>query len=357
MATRPTSMSTIQVVEKKTHISKPLIGGLKFDAIFLLAILWFDGGTFVDAWAHNHIPRLETFFTPWHAVLYSGLFVTAAAIFTPVVMNHRRGAAWRDAIPKGYDLTILGVFLMFVGGVGDMFWHILFGIEQNVDAIFSPTHLLLMLSIGLIAAGPLRAMYQRAHAPSTNGERLLLILAVTAWLLIIANVSQPVSIYDNLYPTTAGIGQDTAQLLAVTSFILQGIIFTGLTLYALRRWSLPLGYATIILTVISLPLSLMRDHYILIPVSFIAGMLIDTAYFFLKPSMQRPAQFRLYAVVAAATLYAVYMLTLELTMTVVWTVHMAIGSVVVVGIMGWLLSYLVLPGKQPEESIKTNIDR
>lgn len=354
MATQPASIRRVQVIEAE---AKPFIGGLKFDAFFLVAILWFDGGTFVDAWAHNHVPRLETFFTPWHAVLYSGLFVTAAAIFGPILINRRRGATWIEAIPRGYDLTVLGVVLMFVGGLGDMLWHILFGIEQNVDAIFSPTHLILMVSIGLIAAGPLRAMYQRAHIPSTFWERLLLILAVTAWLLIIANVSQPVSIFDNLWPTTAGVGQDTAQLLAVSSFILQGIIFTGLTLYALRRWPLPRGYATIILTLIAIPLSSMQDHYILIPISFIAGILVDTGYFFLKPSMQRPPQFRLYAVVAAATLYAVYMITLEITMSVVWTVHMAIGSVVVVGIMGWLLSYLVLPGKQPEESVKTNIDR
>ena len=39
------------------------------------------GGATLDGWAHTHVPeRLETFFTPWHAVLYSGFLASAAAL-------------------------------------------------------------------------------------------------------------------------------------------------------------------------------------------------------------------------------------------------------------------------------------
>lgn len=350
MATQPTSVSGHIASGYPAQLpSKPLIGGFSFDAYFLFAILWFESGTFLDAWAHNHIVRLETFFTPWHAVLYSGLLASAVMIFAPIFLNHRRGATWLKAIPQGYELTVLGVGLMFVVGVGDMLWHILFGIEQNIDALFSPTHLAAMVCIGLAFAGPLRAIHQRPHTPSTFGERLLLMLAVTVLLVFIVNVSQGASLYVNLWPTNTFVGQDTGQLLAVVSFVFQTILFTGLTLYVLRRFPLPLGYATCVLTLIAIPLSFMQDHYIVIPISLVAGILVDIAYYFLRPSIQRPTQFRLFAIVAAATLYAVYMLALVLTMTVVWTVHMTIGSVIVVGITGWMLSYLVLPGKQPAE--------
>ena len=347
MATQPASVRGVQVAQAG---SKPLIGGSSFDAYFLFAILWLESGTFLDAWAHNNIPRLETFFTPWHAVLYSGLLAAATMIFAPIFINHRRGATWREAIPQGYELTVLGIGLMFFVGIGDMTWHVLFGVEQNIDALFSPTHLAAMVCIGLAFAGPLRAIYQRPHAPSTFGERLLLTLAVGSLLVFIVNVSQPASLYTNFWPATTPVGQDTGQLLGILSFIFQAMLFTGLTLYVLRRWPLPTGYATIVLTLVSIPLSAMQAHYIMIPISLVAGILVDTGYFFLKPSPQRATQFRLYAIVAAATLYAVYMITLEFTMSVVWTVHMALGSVVVVGIMGWLLSYLVLPGKQPGET-------
>ena len=343
MATQPTSIAgNVQAVSSR---SRPLIGGYAFDAYFLFAVLWLESGIFLDAWAHNNIPRLETFFTPWHAVLYSGLIAAATAVFIPIMLNHRRGASWREAIPQGYELTVLGIGLMFFVGIGDMTWHVLFGVEQNIDALFSPTHLAAMVCIGLAFAGPLRAMYQRKHAPSTFGERLLLILAVVSLLVFIVNVSQSASIYVNYWPATARVGQDTEQLLAVLSFVFQAILFTGLTLYVLRRFPLPLGYATLTLTLVAIPLSFMQAHFIMIPISFVAGLLIDVGYYFLKPSTQRPMEFRIYAAIAAATLYAVYMVAIELTMSVVWSVHMTIGSVVVVGIAGWLLSYLVLPGQ------------
>lgn len=351
MATQPTTIRGVQAIQAT---SKPLIGGSSFDAYFLFAILWLEFGTFLDAWAHSNIPRLETFFTPWHAVLYSGVIAAIMMIFAPIYINHRRGATWREAIPQGYELTVLGMGLIVFVGLGDMTWHVLFGVEQNIDALFSPTHLAGMVCIGLASAGPLRAIYQRTKAPSGLKEGLLVALAVTTLLIFIVNASQSASLYTNFWPTTTPVGDDTGQLLAILSFIFQAMLFTGLTLYVLRRFPLPRVYATIVLTLIAIPLSFMRGHYLMIPISLIAGILVDTGYFFLKPSPQHPTQFRLYAIVAAATLYAVYMLTLVFTMTVVWTVHMALGSVVVVGIMGWLLSYLVLPEQQPEESVKTN---
>jgi hypothetical protein len=41
--------------------------------------LWLIGGLHLDGWAHHHI-RLDTFFSPWHAVLYSGFGVTALPV-------------------------------------------------------------------------------------------------------------------------------------------------------------------------------------------------------------------------------------------------------------------------------------
>jgi hypothetical protein len=48
------------------------------DAITAVLSCWFTAGLFLDAWAHNNVPNLETFFTPWHAVFYSGFMATAA---------------------------------------------------------------------------------------------------------------------------------------------------------------------------------------------------------------------------------------------------------------------------------------
>jgi hypothetical protein len=50
------------------------------------------GGALADAWAHtNIIDEIESFFTPWHALLYGGFTGTAAWTFW---LAYRRGGAW-----------------------------------------------------------------------------------------------------------------------------------------------------------------------------------------------------------------------------------------------------------------------
>lgn len=50
--------------------------------------------------------------------------------------------AGRAAIPAGYSLGLLGVIIFALGGLGDMWWHTVFGIERDVATLLSPTHLM-----------------------------------------------------------------------------------------------------------------------------------------------------------------------------------------------------------------------
>lgn len=58
--------------------------------------LWLVLGLFTDGWAHVNLPGLESFFTPWHAVLYSGFGATAAWIAL---------LGWRNRRSPGGRLT------------------------------------------------------------------------------------------------------------------------------------------------------------------------------------------------------------------------------------------------------------
>ncbi len=109
---------------------------------FLTAVLsaWLIAGVFLDAWAHNTRPDLETFFTPWHAVLYSGFLATGGWIAWTVGRARRRAGSW-TALPSGYALGGYGVILFAVAGLGDMIWHVVFGVERELAALLSPTHL------------------------------------------------------------------------------------------------------------------------------------------------------------------------------------------------------------------------
>jgi hypothetical protein len=80
------------------HLERPL-ANLGFEMSFTLLSAWLVGGLFLDGWAHFHVAALETFFTPWHAVFYSGFLALAG--FTGLTLSHyhRQGYPWRQAIP------------------------------------------------------------------------------------------------------------------------------------------------------------------------------------------------------------------------------------------------------------------
>ena len=55
----------------------------KYRNLMIFAMLWMFIGAWVDASAHRYvIGELESFFTPWHGILYSGFgFVVLSAVY------------------------------------------------------------------------------------------------------------------------------------------------------------------------------------------------------------------------------------------------------------------------------------
>ncbi|WP_251043286.1 hypothetical protein [Arthrobacter sp. ISL-48] len=62
-----------------------------------------------------------------------------------------------EAIPAGYRGTVVGIALFAVAGGLDLVWHELLGIEISLDALVSPTHLLLGFSLFLILGTAVRS--------------------------------------------------------------------------------------------------------------------------------------------------------------------------------------------------------
>ena len=129
------------------------------DLVTELLGVWLLLAVFVDGWAHLNQPGLESFFTPWHAGIYSGF--AAAAVWTAAVLWRNRipgrPRSWADAVPPGYRGTVLGVAAFGVAGALDMLWHETLGIEVSLDALVSPTHLMLGFSLFLILGTGVRS--------------------------------------------------------------------------------------------------------------------------------------------------------------------------------------------------------
>jgi hypothetical protein len=121
-------------------------------------------GLYLDGWAHiRELP--ESFFTPWHAIIYVSFLTVAGVLGFVAWRARRRRIPWRLALPEGYGLSSVGVAVFMLAGVADLLWHSVFGIETGIEALFSPPHLTLAAGGILIATGPLRGAW---HRPQTS---------------------------------------------------------------------------------------------------------------------------------------------------------------------------------------------
>src|SRR6266704_3466544 len=273
----------------KTTTKQP-IGGLRFDWLMSIMSFLFVGGLYLDGWAHAHGKVDNTFFTPWHAILYSGYLLNAILLVGTLYINHARGLPWRKAIPTGYELSLVGVPLFALGGIGDMIWHTLFGFEFGTEQVLSPTHLVLATSGILMMTGPLRAAIRRPDTRGAQGWSKLLpmLLSVIALLLMFTFFTEfahpfvRTSVITNTFQY-----ESLAQALGVASILLQAGILMGVLLLIIRRWTLPVGTMTLIFTVITGLIVVLADHYYLVPAVVVAGILADILLVWLKPSPVR----------------------------------------------------------------------
>jgi hypothetical protein len=317
----------------------------RFDWIMTALAAYFVSGLYLDGWAHTHGKVDQSFFTPWHAVLYSGQLLMVMILAGMLVRNVWRGSALRHALPGGYNLSLAGVLLWFIGGPGDLIWHTLFGIEQSVEALYSPTHLLLALGLALAVSGPLRAAYHRSAGEMRSLiDQLPMILSFAFTLSVLTffiMIAHPLS---NLWGTGWSDFSDEAR--GMTGIMLDTALLMGGILLMMRQWKLAPGALTIVFAVnATLMGCLFPGPY---PIIFVlaralAGIIADGLLGWLKPSLTRPSALRAFAVLVPVVIFALYFLAARFTVEILWTTHLWTGSLAIAGAIGVLLSLLVVP--------------
>jgi len=318
---------------------------MTFDWIATLLSLTFLNGLYLDGWAHSHGRVDETFFTPWHAVLYGGFFAMAALLLGRAVWRLARGARRREALPDGYALSLAGVALWFAGGPFDLAWHSIFGFEANVEALMSPAHTVLALGVALMTSGPLRAALRRPAGRWRDELPMLLSLTcIVATLTFFTQIAHPLA---NLWAAGPRRWSQDVTELGIVSMLLTTVILMAPLLLLLRQGRLPVGAVTIVVGLDCIATGVLFDHgpYPLIPVVAMvaAAAAGDLLRVVLKPSPARPAAFRWFALAVPALLHVAYFAALAVTVGIGYSPHLWMGVVVFAGVVGWLLSYLVLP--------------
>ncbi|MGY2896303.1 hypothetical protein [Deinococcus sp. UYEF24] len=320
--------------------------------ITIVLTWWLLGGLFLDGWAHNHLGEsLETFFTPWHAVFYSGFVAVAGWCLYLASRGWQMGRRGLAAFPDGYSLAATGVPLFGLGGIGDLIWHTVFGIEVGIEALLSPTHLLLFAGGSLILASPLNAAWK---SPTSRRAPLSLRWVATLSATSVLALTAFIHMYMwGLLSVPQGLGwvQTRGELSAV---LLTALMLATPVLLLLRRFALPFGAITVMYTLTNTAMALMLapGDWRVPGVALVCGLLADLLCVLLRPSPVRVWAFRAFAFLLPLVVWIPYLggavwlglsnLSLEL-----W-----LGVAVMTGLGGLALSALVLPPALPVAALE-----
>lgn len=320
---------------------------------FCVFATWTVLGLFVDGWAHQ-AEKPESFFTPWHGLLYSGFL---AALGTATIATWRDRYLGREPQPvaHGARLSALGALLFLVGGVSDMLWHLSFGIEVDSEALLSPTHLVLAAGGVLAATAPFRAAWA-TDRDSRPGWRDFgpTLLSLTLTIAIVAFFTMFLSAFllEDLHVTWEPDGvPDLLMMLGVASVLVSNLLVTGAVVLVLRRWHPPVGAFTAMATALAaLQQALVGfdDAERLLP-AFLGGLAADLVVRATGAGPSAPGGARLAAVALPAVTWPAFFAVAALTSGLGWSAELWSGTVVLACATALGLHALGQPVVLPED--------
>ncbi len=317
---------------------------------------WMVVGLFLDGLAHDD-GRPESFFTPWHGVLYSGF---AAAVAVAAVVSLRRRVPGRSLVatlPPGHGLTLIGLLGFGIGGLADLVWHETFGIEVGAEALLSPSHLLLLVS-GLVAlSAPMRDVWRsNSTAEPTFGELLPAILTLAlmtavsgfflAYLSPFVNDAAGQAFDPRVIPHEhpSSDPRELRQLIGLSSILTTTVVLATVMEVVLARWERPpVGTLTVLLTGSVAPLVALDefDEAALVLVAAGAGLAADWLVHRHGRTAATPT--------AIAILWAGYFLTYQLLEErVAWPAELIGGAVVLSVLIAFGLGLIRASGVQAD---------
>ncbi len=323
--------------------------GTRFDWTFAVLATALVIAGYSDSWIDRNVGPEPWLHAPSQAAwLLITLFLAGTALAR--WLKERR---LDTIIPSGYELSVAGCIVFAVGILISIPWSEAFGTEiLGVPAIFRPPNLIQIAGGVLIVTGPLRAAIGRGELVA-GPAALISATMVFAAITFFSQFDHP---YINDWAAHAIGGLpynpkpvDTyiAEELGGLGLLMQAAIVCGAVLLLLRQVRLPAGTITLMLTFTAVLLCAQYGRYQYVPVAAVAGILSDLLLLWARPRSDRIWQLRVFASGTGALLPAVYLIGVQLQVgAIVWHSDVVYGSVLICGLVGWLMSYLTFPEQE-----------
>lgn len=328
-------------------------------------------GLFLDGWNHINLQNgaLGSFFTVWHALLYTGFSATFLWVVTRNPHLYVPGA--RPApyfhrflgIPLRYPLAMVGFVVALVGMFGDLVWHSELGEENGVARVIAPFHLMLFAgAAALVSAGLRSGWYAPAWFPRESSFRRLFptVLSLTLVTCVAAFTFQWLSAFLDWTPSLPlgrmpqSLQGDvrvryTAEFAGVARVLTTNVILLAPLFLSLRRWHLPFGGATFLMVVVSAAMSGLATFDLgwTIAAFALGGLAFDTIIAITRPDSARTFGYRLAAFAVPFVTWSAYFAILWAVYGVVWPLDLTLGTVGLAALSAALLSYVAISPAVP----------
>lgn len=367
----PTAEST-GAFEVPAESAREEPGPWRDDLILALLATSLVFGLFLDGWNHINLQNgaLGSFFTPWHAALYSGF--TATGLWVLFRNRHLFDAEHQPrpyfhtvlGVPLRYPLAMAGLAIATVGLFGDIAWHTAFGQETGVARVIAPFHLLLFTGAALVVSAPLRsALYAPDYYPARSSFRTILppLLSLTLVTALVAFMFQWLSAFVDWTPSLS-IGripadlagndriQGTVEFADVARVLVTNLILMAPVVFALRRWRLPFGSVAFLFGAVAVMMSGLSeyDRWGTIVAALAGGLACDALVVWLDVIGTRPFAYRITAGITPIVLWTAYFGVLPTIHDVHWPLDLWLGTVGLAAVTGVLLSFVAVAPAPPK---------
>ena len=334
-----------------------VLSTLAFDWVYTVLVFLLTIGIYMDGWSHASFGPDQSVLSEYHMLFYASLMALGLWLFGSAFLNRRDGYDGLNALPAGYAVSALGLFVFGVTGVFDLGGHALFGFEVDNEALYSPTHIGLFAGWAMISLGPARAALKRQSSTDTAqtwwqafSQFLPALIAWASFFNVLAFISM------STFGTSLGFmlseqrtdNKFFGETMGIMSIIIQTAVTTGALAWLVLKFKrLPVGTFTLFFLLYALYGSILDLNTELVPVFVLIGISCDLLYKLLKPSPKAPLSFHGFNVLAAFAFWALFYGFVFLTGYgggVWYTPYIWMGSITQALSVAFLLSLLTTAG-------------
>jgi hypothetical protein len=241
-----------------------------------------------------------------------------------------------------------------------MFWHIAFGVEVSIDALLSPTHIMLLVGSLLMISGPLRSRWREpGYQPDKLADFWTPLLAATFAAAQLGFFFQYVDGFSTRLmqvPYLPGLEEGVLEAATgISSILITTVILMGVLLLVMRRWRLPAGSGIVFFGLVGLLMEWLEgfDYPEDLAAPLAAGIAAELLRVWLRPGDDRVPALRMFAFLVPVSMWGVRFAVFEWISDIHWPVEVWSGTIVFAGLAGVGLSLLAFPIAEHSDTART----